>query len=202
MKIYVAGGFGHWRAIREIQILLRGAGHIITYDWTQAAKQVEYGNPEPRSTWPMVAVDELAGVEEADLVVVRLPGASGTHAELGAALIRGKPVVLAYAGVLPDCIAYHHPFVRHVESLNPADIVREVATGREVPPDTGGPADDDPDDDTPGAWRATQLLDLVREAREVISYDHADCLPDDKECPGCAWLLKYAKHAPVTVGPS
>ena len=126
MKIYVAGGFGHWRAVREIQRLLEIQGHLITYDWTQAAEQVEHGTPEPRSAWPAVAKSELLGVMDAEMMVVRLPGASGTHAELGAALASSAPVVLAYAGDLPDCIAYHHPLVTLVRSLDPVRIVRAL----------------------------------------------------------------------------
>ena len=126
MNIYVAGGFDHWRAIREIQALLRDAGHSITYDWTRAAEQVERGNPEPRSSWPAIAEEEIYGVHEAQLLVVRLPGAHGTHAELGAALACGVPVVLAYAGDLPDCIAYHHPLVNRIASLDPNYILTSV----------------------------------------------------------------------------
>jgi nucleoside 2-deoxyribosyltransferase len=41
-----------------------------------------------------IALAELAGVREADVLIVLLPGGYGTHVEIGAALGLGKPVIL------------------------------------------------------------------------------------------------------------
>lgn len=41
-----------------------------------------------------IASAELAGVRQADVLLVLLPGGYGTHVEIGAALALGKPVIL------------------------------------------------------------------------------------------------------------
>src|SRR4051812_32235737 len=59
---------------------------------------------------------EIAGVQEADVLIVLLPGGFGTHVEIGAALALGKPIILH----APDrktletpyaCVFHYHPFV-------------------------------------------------------------------------------------------
>ena len=64
-----------------------------------------------------IALKELKGVEEADVLIVLLPGGYGTHVEIGAALARGKPVILH----APDrktldspypCPFHYHPNVK------------------------------------------------------------------------------------------
>ena len=68
-----------------------------------------------------LAVAELKGIREADVVIVLLPGGRGTHVEIGAALAFGKPVILH----APDqetlikpypCAFHYHPGVRLVVS--------------------------------------------------------------------------------------
>jgi nucleoside 2-deoxyribosyltransferase len=41
-----------------------------------------------------IALAELAGIREADVLLVLLPGGCGTHVEIGAALALGKPVII------------------------------------------------------------------------------------------------------------
>ena len=62
------------------------------------------------------ALAEIAAVEEADVLIVLLPGGYGTHVEIGVALALGKPVILH----APDqetldtpypCIFHYHPLV-------------------------------------------------------------------------------------------
>ena len=64
-----------------------------------------------------IAIAELKGVREADVLVVLLPGGYGTHVEIGAALALGKPVILH----APDrktletpypCVFHYHPAVK------------------------------------------------------------------------------------------
>jgi hypothetical protein len=71
-----------------------------------------------------IAVAELQGVREADVLVVLLPGGFGTHVEIGAALALGKPVILH----APDrktletpyhCVFHYHPGVTLVVSEVP-----------------------------------------------------------------------------------
>ena len=63
-----------------------------------------------------IAQAELAGVGEADVLIVLLPGGYGTHVEIGAALVLGKPVIIH----APDqktletpyaCVFHYHPLV-------------------------------------------------------------------------------------------
>lgn len=76
------------------------------------------GGPERHGA---IALAELAGVSEADVLIALLPGGYGTHVEIGAALALGKPVIL-YA---PDqrtletpylCVFHYHPGVRRLVS--------------------------------------------------------------------------------------
>jgi nucleoside 2-deoxyribosyltransferase len=64
-----------------------------------------------------IALAELTGVREADVLIVLLPGGYGTHVEIGAALALGKPVILH----APDrkaletpypCVFHYHPGVK------------------------------------------------------------------------------------------
>jgi hypothetical protein len=72
------------------------------------------------------ALAEIAGVREADVLIVLLPGGYGTHVEIGAALALGKPVILH----APDrktletpypCIFHYHPSIKLLVS-DPVDI--------------------------------------------------------------------------------
>jgi hypothetical protein len=65
---------------------LKAHGWERTFDWTDQ----DYG-PE---RYADVALAELAGVRDADVLIVLLPGGYGTHVEIGAALALGKPVIL------------------------------------------------------------------------------------------------------------
>lgn len=78
-----------------------------------------------------IAVAELQGVRDADVLVVLLPGGYGTHVEIGAALALGKPVILH----APDrktletpylCVFHYHPAVKLVIS-EPLDVGAIVA---------------------------------------------------------------------------
>ena len=88
---------------------LKSRGWERTYTWTAG----DEGGPEAYSD---IAIRELRGVLEADVLIVLLPGGYGTHVEIGAALALGKPVIL-YA---PDrdtldapypCPFHYHPNV-------------------------------------------------------------------------------------------
>jgi nucleoside 2-deoxyribosyltransferase len=58
-----------------------------TFDWAnrEASDTSEYSD---------LAVSEIRGSCDADLVIVILPGGRGTHVEIGAALAMGKRVIL------------------------------------------------------------------------------------------------------------
>jgi nucleoside 2-deoxyribosyltransferase len=90
MKIYIASRLENFLQVQAVRDALAAAGHTITYDWTLHGSVKDDGEARLRE----VALLELNGVRDADLVVVLLPGGRGTHAELGAANILGKPVIL------------------------------------------------------------------------------------------------------------
>src|SRR5207245_10391381 len=66
---------------------LRAAGWKQTFAWTSqdANNSAEYAE---------IAKAELAGVRDADVLIVLLPGGFGTHVEIGAAVALVKPVVI------------------------------------------------------------------------------------------------------------
>ena len=95
---------------------LQARGWQRTYTWTAL-------DPEKTDDFAEVALKEIAGVRDADVLIVLLPGGFGTHVEIGAALALGKPVILH----APDaqtletpyrCIFHHHPSVKILISQN------------------------------------------------------------------------------------
>jgi len=97
---------------REIEPLLQKLttkGWKRTYVWSAGAIAEEER--------PAIASAEIEGIRKADVVIIMLPGGRGTHAELGAALAFGKPVVLHSPSrkelKLPyPCVFHYHPSVR------------------------------------------------------------------------------------------
>jgi nucleoside 2-deoxyribosyltransferase len=53
-----------------------------------------------------MAIADLQGVRDADVLIVLLPGGYGTHVEIGAALALKKPVILHS----PDCQTLETPY--------------------------------------------------------------------------------------------
>jgi len=103
---------------------LQAHGWQRTYAWTALDSTTTEGLAE-------VALKEIAGVRDADVLIVLLPGGFGTHVEIGAALALGKPVILH----APDartletpyrCVFHHHPGVRMLISEN-IDIATVLA---------------------------------------------------------------------------
>jgi nucleoside 2-deoxyribosyltransferase len=99
------------RAARAEKLLeaLKSRGGERTFTW---AGEDKAGAEE----YPELALAELAGIREADVLIVLLPGGYGTHVEIGAALALGKPVILH----APDqntlntpypCVFHYHPGV-------------------------------------------------------------------------------------------
>jgi len=87
---------------------LKGSGWAQTFAWTDQ-------DPDP-GAYADIAQAELAGVRQADVLIVLLPGGFGTHVEIGAALALGKPVIIH----APDrktletpypCVFHYHPMV-------------------------------------------------------------------------------------------
>jgi hypothetical protein len=85
-------------------------GWECTFDWAALG---DVG----RSQYPETAQAELAGVQDADVLLVLLPGGYGTHVEIGAALAFGKSIIIHS----PDqktldtpyaCVFHFHPKVK------------------------------------------------------------------------------------------
>src|ERR1035438_48618 len=89
---------------------LKALGWECTFDWA-ALKDT---GP---SRYSEIAQAEIAGVREADVVLVLLPGGYGTHAEIGAALALGRPIIIHAPNqqVLDTpypCVFHYHPGVK------------------------------------------------------------------------------------------
>lgn len=89
----------------------------LTYRWTDHGSVQKDGPDRIRE----VSVKEYRGIEQADLVIVLLPGGRGTHVELGIALGMKKHVLIwgeseaAFADAEGrECAFYRHPYVRRV----------------------------------------------------------------------------------------
>ena len=93
---------------------LKAKGWERTFDWAdrEASSESEYGD---------LAVAEITGIREADVVIVILPGGRGTHVEIGVALAMGKPVILhapnrkTLESPYP-CAFHYHPRVKIILS--------------------------------------------------------------------------------------
>lgn len=68
---------------------LKALGWECSFSWTA----LQDANPDQ---YPEIAKAEIAGVRDADVLLVLLPGGYGTHAEIGAALAVGRPVITTH----------------------------------------------------------------------------------------------------------
>ena len=118
-RAYVAGRFGDWRVVRQVQDTLREHGYQITYDWTvhaepRGARINEWKNEIPAEVQTKAAITDLCATEDADLLVLvcedDMVGAIGCYIELGAAAAAGKQVHV----IAPprNSIFWHLPNVR------------------------------------------------------------------------------------------
>lgn len=125
MKLYLASSLSNANDARAIAELLKRDGWEITYPWwTHGSVQ----NLGPNAI-AKAAIAEAAGVRKADVFLGLLPGARGTHVELGMALALQKPVVLAYSSedMLLDsgqreCSFHRLPAVRRVRFAGMHDL--------------------------------------------------------------------------------
>lgn len=82
MKFYIATAFANKALHRELAGMLREADHELTYDWTANERARDGG----ADRMEQVTREEIAGVVQAHVLFVLLPGGRGTHVELGVAL--------------------------------------------------------------------------------------------------------------------
>lgn len=90
MRIYIATTLSNAPRAQALAEWLATHGAYVTYDWMSHGAQGHMGAGHLAN----IAAKELAGVAEADAVIVLLPGGRGTHVEMGAALALGKRVVI------------------------------------------------------------------------------------------------------------
>lgn len=90
MKFYIASKLENAKKVKRLANVLKASGWEQTYDWTKHGSVQKEGEQRLRE----VAGCELRGVKDAEVVIVMLPGARGTHAELGAANVLEKPVFI------------------------------------------------------------------------------------------------------------
>ena len=113
MKYYIATSLERAHAHKLVRDSLSALDYTLTYDWTVHGSVKSTSKERLRE----VATLELKSVQEADFVVVLLPGGPGTHTELGFALGLGKKVFLhsedpAHFELGPQtCAFYHDPSV-------------------------------------------------------------------------------------------
>lgn len=118
MTFYVASGIANFARVNEVAALLSANRHTRTYDWTTHGSVKDAPDDRKRT----VASAEAQGVAGADLVVLLLPGAKGTHAELGLAIAHDRVKRIIVWSESPEpfdgsdgfCVFYHHPKVERV----------------------------------------------------------------------------------------
>ncbi len=132
MQLYLASGLENRARVQEWRDALTAAGHTITYDWTA------HGRVQGPQITDIAWKELHVGVQESDAVIVLLPGGTGTHTELGAALAWGKVVILC----APDAgyfdpyseratMAYNHPWISAKLVAPTPDAVLQLLTGVE-----------------------------------------------------------------------
>jgi nucleoside 2-deoxyribosyltransferase len=123
-RFYLATRKDYSKRAEPLLEALKAQGWERTFEWTAQDEASTDGYGE-------VAEKELAGVRDADVLIVLLPGGYGTHVEIGAALALGKPVILHS----PDqktlenpypCVFHYHPGVKLLVSERP-DIAAVLA---------------------------------------------------------------------------
>ena len=119
-KIYIATRLEKHALHNEIRDKLAPYGIELTYDWTIHGSVKD--TTKERIT--EVCSAELAGVRDADMVIALLPGGRGTHAEIGAAAVLGKPLALYsdnprhFIPCKDTCAFYWPPDVFHTTSMD------------------------------------------------------------------------------------
>jgi len=117
MQLYIAGGSDErLTVVRPLITEAKDCGLIVTYDWTRSPG---YDRPLTPAEVKEQALLDLQGVANADLVWYVAPEAKseGSAVELGAALIRGKPVIASGPHALREsrifALLAHRIFATH-----------------------------------------------------------------------------------------
>ncbi|MCR5808885.1 MAG: hypothetical protein K6G56_04925 [Clostridiales bacterium] len=118
MRFYIATGIHNAGKASALAEVLKRRGHEQTYDWTVNGDIRREG----AARMSEVAFNELRAVRDAELVVVLLPGGSGTHTELGLAIAtRGNKRIILWSEHGDEfnyderaCTFYFHPCIERI----------------------------------------------------------------------------------------
>lgn len=142
MKFYIATSLERAEIHNKVRDVLVERGDVITYDWTKHGSVQHEGH----NRLAEVAHAEMIGVQEADVVIVLLPGGRGTHAELGMGIAYHRHVLVVAAAAegffgndARTCAFYHAPKVTRLtladwddpcEIAAIADVAEDIFLGR------------------------------------------------------------------------
>ncbi|WP_341281298.1 nucleoside 2-deoxyribosyltransferase [Paenibacillus sp. FSL H8-0537] len=84
MKFYIASSLKNIENVRRVAESLKARGFQHTYDWTT------HSSIDTLTKLRNIGQEEVAGVMDADVVIVMFPAGKGSHVELGIALGAGK----------------------------------------------------------------------------------------------------------------
>ena len=115
MKFYIASRLENEKNVKTLARQLKKAGYEQSYDWTTHGS----AQGKPDNEIMSVAKREYHGAFMADFIVLLLPGARGTHTELGVALAsQNVKDIYIWGNSVEDfhkdgrvCSFYYHPKV-------------------------------------------------------------------------------------------
>jgi nucleoside 2-deoxyribosyltransferase len=130
-RFYLATRIDRVAQAEAVVEALKAHGWERTFAWTGQ----DDAGPEGYAD---TALAELAGVREADVLIVLLPGGYGTHVEIGTALALGKPVILHASDRKTletpyPCVFHYHPGVKLLvsEILDVGAVLAFLPSGAE-----------------------------------------------------------------------
>lgn len=88
MRFYVGSSFQNKELVRKVVAKLQNLGWHHTYDWTQNERAHTIMDLKRIGTY------EKEAIENADYVIILLPGGKGSHVELGMAIALQKQIFL------------------------------------------------------------------------------------------------------------
>lgn len=119
VKYYISTGYDNKVKAEQLSKVIDAAGGEITYRWWMD----EY--TEEITELAKIGEAELKGIENADIIIIMLPGKFGTHTEFGAALALGKKIVLFSADGFGTMPFYYVPGIKQVIGSE-LELVAEV----------------------------------------------------------------------------
>lgn len=92
IKYYIATRLNRRPQHNFVRDVFAKKGFEITFDWTTAPKDIR--TTATKSTFKDIAIKMIQAVSSSDIVVALLPGAFGTHVEVGMALQAKKNIII------------------------------------------------------------------------------------------------------------